>query len=258
MEQACSILDLSFQMGEILLESGAEISRVQETMERVAAHGMVDKFHVYVLTNAIFANGVENGVTHSTEIQFIKHSSIHIGRISAINQLSRELVSGSICLENAYARLQEIREIPYSKPPFSLFCCAFGCAAFAFLFGGSLWDALPAFLCGIVLEGYLYLQRRTGMSKFILNLSASAMVATCAVLLYLLGLGARLDVVIIGSIIRLVPGVALTTSIRDFFNSDYLSGTIRMIDALIVGVCLGIGVGVVMKLFSLILGGPLL
>lgn len=258
MEQACGILDLSFRLGEILLESGAEISRVQETMERVAEHGKVDNYNVYVLTNAIFANGVENGVTHSTEIKFVQHSNIHIGRISAVNQLSRELVSDSICLEDAYTRLEGIREIPYSKPPFSLLCCGFGGAAFTFLFGGTLLDIIPAFFCGIILEAYLYLLRQTKVSKFILNLSASALMAACAVIFFLLGLGPNLDKVIIGSIIRLLPGVALTTSIRDFFNSDYLSGTIRMIDALIVGACLGIGVGVVMKLSSMLLGGPLL
>ena len=37
MGEETSILELSFQMGETLLRSGAEISRVQETMERVAA-----------------------------------------------------------------------------------------------------------------------------------------------------------------------------------------------------------------------------
>ncbi|MFQ7747543.1 MAG: threonine/serine exporter family protein, partial [Eubacteriales bacterium] len=51
------------------------------------------------------------------------------------------------------------------------------------------------------------------------------------------------------------PGVALTTSIRDFFNGDYLSGTIRMIDAVLVGGCIAVGVGVVIRLMSIITGG---
>ena len=67
-----------------------------------------------------------------------------------------------------------------------------------------------------------------------------------------------MDMIIIGSIIRLVPGVALTTSIRDFFHSDYLSGAIRMLDALLVGGCIAMGVGVVVKLLSLLTGGALL
>ena len=96
-------------------------------------------------------------------------------------------------------------------------------------------------------------------SKFIINLASSAVVAVCAVLLFAVGLGNSLDKIIIGSIIRLVPGVALTTSIRDFLNGDYLSGTIRMIDAFLVGGCIAIGVGaVVMTYISLTGGAPLL
>ena len=48
-----SCLELAFRMGTILLENGAEITRVQETMERVAAAYKADEFNVYVLSNAI-------------------------------------------------------------------------------------------------------------------------------------------------------------------------------------------------------------
>ena len=47
-----------------------------------------------------------------------------------------------------------------------------------------------------------------------------------------LGLVFLQDKVIIGVIILLVPGVALTTSIRELFNGDYLSGCIHLADAL--------------------------
>ena len=56
-----SILELSFQMGETLLRNGAEISRVQETMERVAQSYHAESFNVYVLTNGIFAVGKRAG-----------------------------------------------------------------------------------------------------------------------------------------------------------------------------------------------------
>ena len=60
---------------------------------------------------------------------------------------------------------------------------------------------------------------------------------------------AKLDKIIIGGLIILVPGVPFTSSIRDFFNGDYLSGTIRLIDALLVSLCMAIGVGAVHFLF---------
>ncbi|MEG2653004.1 MAG: threonine/serine exporter family protein, partial [Ruthenibacterium sp.] len=56
----------------------------------------------------------------------------------------------------------------------------------------------------------------------------------------------NMDKIIIGGIIPLVPGMALTTAIRDFAGGDYLSGTIRLIDALLVASAIAIGVGAVL------------
>ena len=133
--------------------------------------------------------------------------------------------------------------------------CGVGSACFSYLFGGSVFDALAALLCGFVLQIFLNVIDRGTALKFITNLAASALVAFCAVALFSLGLGDSLDKIIIGSIIRLVPGVALTTSIRDFLNGDYLSGTIRMIDAFLIGGCIAIGVGAVVMLYLNIAGG---
>jgi uncharacterized membrane protein YjjP (DUF1212 family) len=68
----------------------------------------------------------------------------------------------------------------------------------------------------------------------------------------------QLDKVIIGSIMPLVPGIAFTTSIRDFFNADYLSGTIHIIDALLTAFSIAVGVGTIMTFYRIITGGALL
>ena len=229
-----SILELSFQMGETLLRNGAEISRVQETMERVAQSYHAESFNVYVLTNGIFAVGC------------------------AVNQLSREIAEGKHTVEEAFQELRRIQEIPYAPLPLAILACGVGSACFSYLFGGDWLDAFTAFLCGLLLEPYLYWVGKHNLSKFLTNLSASALVALVGGVLFLLGLGHNMDKVIIGSIIRLVPGMALTTSIRDFFHGDYLSGAIRMLDAVLVGGCIAVGVGVVVRLLSLLTGGALL
>ena len=55
----------------------------------------------------------------------------------------------------------------------------------------------------------------------------------------------------------LVPGIALTTSIRDLFNGDYLSGAIHMIDAVLTAFCIAVGVGTVITVFRTLMGGGL-
>jgi len=254
MSEKDSCLELAFRMGTILLENGAEITRVQETMERVADAYKADEFNVYVLSNAIFANGIESGVNRRTEIKFVRSSSIHFGRIAAINQLSRDISAGKLTVSEAWDKLDEINSIPYTKKIIMILACAVSSAGFCFLYGGSLWDSIAALICGFILQVFLSASEKLFRSKFIVNIVASALVALVVLLLHALGLGDHTDKAIAGSIIRLVPGVALTTAIRDFLSSDYLSGTIHMIDAALIGGSIAIGVGVVIKLSSFLPG----
>lgn len=258
MNDTTSILQLAYEMGETLLANGAEISRVQETMERVAKAYQIETFHVYVLTNAIFANGTENGITSATKLTHVPSTSIHLGRISSLNQLSREISAGQHTVEEAFAILEKIKVQPYSRLWLATIACGIGSAAFSYLFGGSLWDSSIALACGLALEPFLFFCDKYKMTKFLRNLLASAFVTLCGAFFFTLGLGDNMDKIIIGAIIRLVPGVALTTSIRDFFNGDYLSGTIRLIDAFLIGLCIAVGVGVVVRLFSVVTGGAFL
>ena len=65
----------------------------------------------------------------------------------------------------------------------------------------------------------------------------------------------KLDGMIIGAIMPLVPGMAFTNAIRDIADSDFLSGTVRMIDALLVFVYIAIGVGFTLGVYSNMMGG---
>ena len=103
------IMDFIMAAGETLLENGAEVFRVEQTME-IMAHSLgVRDFHVYVLTNGIFASA-SMGSTHNVSlIRHVPSVSIHLGRVEAINELSRELAAGRLGVEEAEARLHRRR-----------------------------------------------------------------------------------------------------------------------------------------------------
>ena len=90
---------------------------------------------------------------------------------------------------------------------------------------------------------------RGKISKVMQTILGSALITLGGMVMAALFAGLNMDKIIIGGLIILVPGVPLTTSIRDFFNGDYLSGAIRLIDAILVAICMAIGVGVIYRLF---------
>ena len=75
---------------------------------------------------------------------------------------------------------------------------------------------------------------------------------------YHLGFGDNMNHMIIGSIIPLVPGVPFTNGIRDIADGDYISGAVRLLDAMLVFLCVAIGVGVMFTVYRRLMGGVLL
>lgn len=252
------ILQLTVAAGETLLQSGGEVFRVQQTMEIIArAYGAQD-FHVYVLTNGIFASLTDGECPCTSEVRYVHGGTMHMGRIIAVNELSREIAAHRVPPQEALRRVRAIAQMPQAAPWLRVLSCAIGTACFAWLFGGSAQDALAAFFVGALLEPFRIRLERTAVNTFIFNLLCAVLVATASVcvlqLLERCGLVCSLDKVIIGGIIPLVPGIAITTAVRDVTGSDYLSGVIRGAEALLVAAAIAAGVGFVLALALPMLG----
>lgn len=159
-------------------------------------------------------------------------------------------------MEEARKKIEEIDKIPFTNNLLQIFVSGLGSGAFCYLLGGSLIDSLASFLSGILLWCFVLYLSKKGANKIMLNILSSALVTLTGILMFRYVFGENMDKIIIGSIIPLLPGVPLTNSIRDFLNGDYLSGTIRMIDAVLVACCIALGVGVVLRVFQIVTGMP--
>ena len=205
-ESTREALDVASLAGDILLASGAEIFRVEETIDRIARAYGVDSSDAFVLSSGIFLTAESGKKQEFARVRHIPLSAARLDKVTAVNQLSRE-----------------IEEV--------------------------------AFLSGFVLYFYLLYLLRGRMSKIATNISGGALVTLIAVFLYQAGIGHHLDKVIIGSIIPLVPGVNFTNAIRDIADQDYIAGSVRMLDALLVTFCIALGVGLIITGYHQLAGG---
>lgn len=245
------VLDLVAMMGEELLRNGAEIARVQDTMHIVGKAFGKEEVDVFAVSNGIFVTMHHDDQTRCTQVKYVPLTAPNLGRVAAINQLSREISEGRYTLDEAMAQMNKIVRTPGVSLWWLMGACAVGGGSFCYLYGGSVLDCLATVPVGILLCLFQYVMGRAKISKVMQTIFGSSLVTLCGILLA--GIFSCLDVdsVIIGGLVILVPGVPLTTSIRDFFNGDYLSGMIRLIDALLVAVCMAIGVGVIYRVIGL-------
>ena len=138
-EQRRRIMDFIMAAGETLLENGAEVFRVEQTMEIMARSFHLREFHVYVLTNGIFASA---GTAEIAEVRNVPVRTTHLGRVVAVNALSRQIAAGGVTLDEAECRLAEARRIPFPKGRTQLLAGMSGAACFALIFGGTVRSAL--------------------------------------------------------------------------------------------------------------------
>lgn len=255
--QEKEILDIAFLAGNILLESGAEIFRVEETVERIARAYGIEDYHSFVLTNGIFATYSNSQGEIFAKVKNVPVSSARLNKVAAVNQLSREIETHQYPVEEVRKRLNEIRHMAGKKNLTQILASGVGSGCFCYLFGGTFGDAFCAFLTGVALYCYvLYVSCR--QSKIVANMSGAALVAIVSILLFQTFPQLHLSLVIIGAIMPLLPGVTFTNGIRDIADGDYLSGTVRLLDALLVAVCIAAGVGAVIIAYHNWLGGIML
>ena len=244
-------LAVASEAGHILLENGAEISRVEETMERIASHYGVDSKSFFVLSNGIFTTSSFNKYAN---VEFIPFKGTQLDKVVAVNQLSRDIVADKYTVEEAAAQLKVIRSMPPHPRWEQVLASALGSAGFCIVFGGGLLDCAASFVCGALLWLFVLFVTAPHLSKIVGNIVGGFFVTGLCILFHRIGFGHSLPNMIIGAIIPLIPGVPFVNGVRDVANEDYIAGATRLLDAMLVFFCIAAGVALAFVCDSLVSG----
>lgn len=251
------VLDAAMEAGHILLENGAEIFRVEETIVRICRHFGVESEDAFVLSNGIFLTAGSEREKRFARVRHIPVKGAQLDKVAAVNQLSREIEAGAHTLPDVKKELDRIRRMPGKPAWMRVLFSGVGSGCFCALFGGLPADCLAAFFIGLLL--YLYLLAcGNRFSKIVDNIGGGAVITVLSLFFSLLPLGMDMGHMISGAIMPLVPGLAFTNGIRDIADGDYISGAVRMIDAVLVFLSIAAGVGFVIGVYHHLTGGAVL
>ena len=247
-------VDISARAGSLLLKAGADITRVEDTINHMMRSFGVKKYDIFTITNGIFisasADDAPEGMGDYTRICEVPKNSSDLGKVDMINTLSRDIEAGKCDMDGADARLDGIEKAGGYPKIMSLAAAAVASGAFSFLFGGGPVDALLAALIGFFYYILFIKLNETKLSKLLTNGICGCILALLSVACFKLLPGVNLDKVIIGAIMPLIPGVSFVNSVRDIAAGDYISGAIRMIDAIVIASGIALGVGVTILIFA--------
>lgn len=247
------LFQFALDLGELMLSSGAETFRVEDTMRRILTKSNYQFVEAFVTPTGIFTTMSSSTDNSELPLSYIRRVSMrtnNMNKITGANQISRLFCNDEITLDEAVARLEELKQLIEYPTWIILLATTITASAFALMFGGTLMDGLSALICGFCLAITNYLLEKTKTSKFFQYLIGGFVVGILSILFTKqLHIGDNIDFIIIGGIMPLVPGVAITTGIRDIINGDLVSGVSRAADAFIIASLIAAGIGFALKLF---------
>ena len=227
------LTDLAARVGYHLALSGAETFRVEETIRRIiGAYGI--ECEAFSIPNCVM---VSLEAANGKPLMVMKRVDFHgndLESVEKLNALSRRICAETPDPSVAAQWLDETLKgrRHYSVPVYYLgnFCAA---AGFCPVFGGTLRDSLFAGLLGLIIGFVSRQMDRRETNPFFSTIVEAFAMAVPAYLAAGFHLVDYIDFVIIGTLMILVPGLLITTSMRDIIYGDTNSGINRIVQVLL-------------------------
>lgn len=200
------------------------------------------------LTFVIWSDGHEDEYTHASRLQ---PGELDLNSLSHVDGLASELLLGKVTLTEADKLLSEIDALPSPYGKFITgFSFAIGTGAFAMLMGASWAEIGWSGLLGLLSYFWSLWALRSKRVNLMLEPMTSfiAGLAACAIGRYI-DPGINIPLIVLSSVIIFVPGLALTMGLSELASRNMVSGTARVMDALMqlfklyFGAFLGVSIG---------------
>jgi len=241
-EELSEVVDVVLHVGQTMLQAGAASFRTEETMAEIGLGLGADRLDLYVTPTGIVATAV-SGNEQRTRVGRVETLGVNMAQVVAFNKLSRHVSLIGATLPALRAEIAAIREKPRELPNVvTILAVGIACAAFAQILGGGERESVSALAGAGVAQWVRMVFNRARVNVF-------AMTVICAWIGSLLGWGVcssvqceRPDLAVIASVLLLVPGVPLVTSVIDLTNYDLISGVTRGTLAALIALSIGVGV----------------
>jgi len=221
-------------VGEALLHFGGDVHRVEDSMTRVINAYGAQKADVFVIPSLIQVQVIMPDGSEHQLISRVTHTYLHLARLEKINDICRKICAEPqpySVVEGRIAQAKKLHPIPEWLRCIGGFLAT---ASFTLFFGGNWLDGL----CSGVIGLFIAVAERFVIPKMKINeLGATAITSFFAGLLSVLsvvaGIGEHVDLIIIGTIMLEIPGIALGNAARDMLTGDIISGSLGTVRSIL-------------------------
>ncbi len=161
---------------------------------------------------------------------------------------------GRLSPEAAGCALEKVRKTPGFSQRTMILAYALAAASFCLLFDGDAATFAVTFAIGVLVQAIQPLFAHIQMGVLLGNFVGGWLTAVAAQMLYGVLPIYNVNAAIIGGIMPLLSGLAMTTAVRDTMYGDLISGMTRALEAMLLATAVAIGVYTGLKMAAM-MGG---
>lgn len=237
------------EIGYLLLKHGAEIYRIEESLQRMCLGLGFENIEVFAVPSYFTLSLTLHDGTPYHVSKRSRTNRIHLDHLYDLNCLVRKISHQEISLQDAKEEIKRIKDQSLNLP-LILFGYILSSAMFCLFFNGGFKDMLLSAFIGLILYYFIYIMEKVNINGIVRTLLSSMLLSSIAIIGQKIGIVDHLQSVITGCLMLLVPGIAITNSLRDIIGGDYISGLTRMSEAILIATSIAIGVGIMMMLLG--------
>lgn len=234
-------LKMAVTLGVSLMENGAEVYRVEESIIRVLKSYGIKRTDVYAIPNILMVTIETDEEISFTKMRRIFHRNPNFEKVIQLNDFARKLSAKPIPLNEAFQCLREIDGLKNYSKPVNWISYLLAAAAFVVMIGGNVGDAIVAILCAAVGRLVCVPMERYHANGFFVTLVTSFLHNIVAFICAEAVVGLHPNIIITGTLMLLFPGVAFMTAIRDVIVKDLSAGMFEGLEAIVVACAIAVG-----------------
>ena len=244
------LIDCFLNLGEVMLKAGAEVNRVEDTIRRIGHAYGFERVEIFTINNMISLTVISADGRVYTQTRRVSVANVDLEKVARANALSRYICKTPIPLEKLSERINDIAENTkhYGKS-MRYIASVIAASSFTVFFGGSFTEAVISAFVSIVLVTVLLFTEKLKIRPMIAILLGSFVMTLAVELITGFVPPAQKDSIIMGNIMLLIPGLSLTTSIRDVITGDTVAGLMGICDALLKAFAIAVGCVSAMMIF---------
>lgn len=245
------ILDFAVTLGQRMLSCGANLERVNDTMNRIClSYGLVD-ISIFSLSSTIILSAQTPDKLSATRHVMVPPASNDMKRITRFNQLSRQVCSETPAADRLNAMLKKAdSEVKDYSVVTVIIGYLIAMSSICLMNGGTLWDVFAADLTTVTLFWIIRLFDKPGLNRIVRDALCMWIVGSLDIMLVRIGIGRHLATIIITNSMMMIPGIQLVNAVRNILCGNEMNGIIEILKIVLDATAIVLGLGLSIYMFG--------